>query len=125
MYERLKAQSDEAETQGLAKVASHLKSTLKDEYNTAVRPNNDFYSYSSEQLQQDVEQKLYESIIRIADFFGSTPDMNEMQDAVGRATLSLINEVQNSLGIQDGVGAYEPTLPGEKRHHVVMEVEDE
>ena len=121
--ERLLAQKSEAETLGLTKLASNIQHQI--DKNVVFRENNDFYSYASDEMQQDVEKLLWDAVIRVADFYGANIDADKAQQSVEKIASDLIDEIRINTGVLDGVGAYEPNVPGENREHVAIELEEQ
>lgn len=115
--ERLKLQADEADTQGFRKVADHLTDQIQV---TKIRKDGEFYSYSSEELKNDVENNLWASALRVADYFNTTLDAVEVQKVIEVLASELINNLTNLS--DEKVGAHEPKLPGEKSQHMLLEV---
>ena len=119
---RLEAQADEAEFQGITKLASHLRNAVDA---TPKRDNDEFYVYSSESLANDVEGSMWNAILRTADFFDCNIDTATVQGVVEKYSKHLINEIRLHAGIKHGVGAYEPAVPGEMVKRAVIEVNEE
>lgn len=123
LHERLKAQSEEAKLLKLEKAASGLDSMIT-KYAENVRGHNEFYSYAKAELNEDVNKALWDAAIRVVDYLGAPVDAKQIQASVDKMTSDLIDEIMVSAGVEDGVGAYEPTVPGEERQHAIIEVED-
>lgn len=121
---RLAAQAEEAELRGLTKVAEALTAQITKNSDN-VRQNDSFYAYASEEYQKDVEERIWDAIIRSADFYDAGLDALEMQELVQKYAEDLINEVRAKLGNRHGVGAYEPNVPGEIVERIVIELEKE
>ncbi len=119
---RLEAQAKEAELQGLTKVADHI-SSMVEEHKT--RETDSSYTYAKEDFESDVEKKVWEGVVRAADFFDCDVDAAEMQKIVAKLAHVLIEEVRIKGGVRHGVGAYEPSVPGEARETVMIEVTDQ
>lgn len=119
---RLEAQAQEAQVQGLEKVSNHLSSLLK---NSKVREDDDFYVYAAEDLQQDVESHLWQSVARALDYYDCSLNAAEMQPIVQKLAAALVEEVRVTANISHGVGAYEPNVPGEKLERVALEISED
>ncbi len=119
---RLEAQASEADLQGMNKLASHLRSTVK---SAPKRENDGSYIYSSEDLAQDVEGKLWDAIIRTADFFDCNVDAGVVQNVVETYSKHLIDEIRLHGGVKHGIGAYEPAVPGETVKRAMIEVSED
>jgi hypothetical protein len=118
---RLEAQSKEAELQGLNKVADMLDSMI---VTHDIRNTEDSYTYAEEDFTEDVEKKVWEGVVRAADFFDCDIDAVEMQEVVSKLAKQLVDEVRIKGGAKHGVGAYEPNVPGETLERVTIEIEE-
>lgn len=116
---RLKAQAKEAKLIGLTKIASHLDRVAGNK----TRSVEDSYTYASQDLQQDIEGPLWDVIVRIADYYDCSVSPELMQKEIQKISEDLIKVVSREGGIKHGVGAYEPTVPGEVVERVTIEVE--
>jgi len=119
---RLEAQAKEAKLQGLTKVADHV-SKMVDKHKT--RDTDSSYTYAKDDLESDVERKVWEGVVRAADFFDCDVDAAEMQKIVTKLAHILVEEVRIKGGVRHGVGAYEPSVPGEARESVMIEITDQ
>lgn len=117
---RLQAQAQEAQIQGLSKVAHHVKQVVNQ---AETRPDNASYSYQRPEVTADVEGSLWQAIVRIADFYDCHIDAAEMQQVIEKASSELMKEVRTKGGVTHGVGAYEDPVPGEQPSRVTIEVE--
>lgn len=107
-FERLAAQADEADIQGLTKLASHLTDKLEE---LNVRASDDDYKYSSEQLKYDVESSLWSALIKIANFHNINFDAVGMESLIKKYAEDIITDFQVESGVRHGVGSFEePTL---------------
>lgn len=121
LLNRLAAQADEAELQGLHKVAEALTEQVsKNAENT--RSNEAFYLYSVEDLQKDVEANLWNAMVRVADFYDHDLDALQVNEIVEKFASDFVNEMRVSFGLKSVVGAHEPTVPGEILQKVDFEV---
>ena len=122
LRKRLLAQAREATNMGLTKTADLIVSDLEA---TPERADEDHYTYSSEELQQDVEQLVYTAAIRVQDYFNKTADAGEVGHLTEAVAQDLIDQVRHAIGGKV-VGSYEPQVPGEVRERTSIEVgEDE
>ena len=122
LRDRLVAQAEEAEVQGLTKVAEQLTSQIE---KSDVRSSEEFYSYAESDLNSDIESTLWTAAIRVADFHNQSIDANDVEKSVKALAEDFIRDLRNKIGIQDGVGAYEPTLPGEEKEHISIELKED
>lgn len=118
---RLSAQADEAQTQGLNKISTNLRDVINKH---SLRKNDASYTYPEIDLKSDLEKPLWDAIVRIADFYDCNIDAPSMQGLVEKLSEGLIKEVCVKAGIKHGVGAYEPTVPGEIAQKVIIEIEN-
>jgi hypothetical protein len=124
MINRLVAQNKEAELHKMEKVSSNVSKQI-DKYSDNLRSNDEFYVYSSSDLKADVEENIWNAIIRIADFYNVCPDIAVAQKCAEAVTEGLLDDLRVKLGVSHGVGAYEPNLPGQNRQSVVLKVEED
>lgn len=117
--ERLKAQADEADVRGLTKLANVLTVQVG---KNSIRKNDEFYSYAANELKTDVENSIWDAVVRIADFYGTSFDALDIEKTVEAVADTLIENIEVKVGAVHGVGAYESTLPGEEKNHVSLEV---
>ncbi len=121
LWNRLLAQAEEAEYQGLTKIASNLTNQV-DKYASAIRSDDQKYHYSSASLKNDIEECCWNAIVRIADFHNTKLDAIEMQKLVDVFAEDLMRSVSIKLGSRSGIGAYEEELPGQE---ISFEVEED
>ena len=107
---RLQAQASECNTLGLSKIASSLDKLSE----TETRDNNEFYSYSHDEMLSDVEDLLWKAAVRVQDFYNKTADARDINDVVEGQAAELVNVIRHKIGGMI-VGAYEPSVPGEQR----------
>ncbi len=121
LLNNLEAQAQEAEIQGLTKIAAALTDQL--EKNSNIRNNNDFYLYSSIDFKKDIENKIWDIIIRSSDYYNQRFDAVEANNIVEKYSNDLIKELRLKLGVEHGVGAYEPEVAGELQDKIVLEID--
>lgn len=119
---RLEAQAKEADIQGLSKISSHLGEIVK---NQKVRDNDSSYVYSRSEFHKDVEKLLWKAAVRAADFYDCYIDAVQAQEVIESAASDFIHEMMNISGVEHGVGAHEPNVPGETSKYVSIEVGEE
>lgn len=125
LLHRIAIMAHEAELQSMEKVASSL--TTQIEKNAAnVRKSDEFYSYSEDQFKTDVNDHLWDIVIRAADFYGvNTIDAAQMQPILEKIADTFVSEIRNVAGIKHGVGAHEDAVPGEQISRVGIEVSED
>jgi len=121
LKKRLQIQSSEAKTLGLVKVSERVDNLVN---KTGERDPEQFYTYSHEELQEDVESLILEATLRVQDFYNKTGDIGKISEGIESIAGDLIDMVRNNIG-GSVVGAYEPSIPGEIREHTTIEVSDE
>jgi hypothetical protein len=124
LYSRLIAQAEEAEIQGLTKIADMiLDQTEKNA--EAIRSDEASYNYSSEELEADVEKCFWDAAVRVADYHDKSFDAKHLESIIKECSRTLLNELRASLQVEHGVGAFESTVPGEVKQRVVIAVEED
>lgn len=108
MFLRLAVQKDEAEFQGLYKVAQALEEQLEAH---PIRSTGEMYRYAAEEFQSDIEAGLWKLAIRTADYYGTTPDACDVQVLIERVANEFVEELRQKLGAE--YGAHEKNLPGQ------------
>lgn len=123
LLNRMAVQATEAELQGFDKVAVAL-STQIEKHADHVRENDAFYVYSDQDFRKDVEDQVWSILVRAADFYGTGFDAINLQDIVTSASDDVLANFCAKTGAIHGVGAYEPSVPGEVKLEVSIEVEE-
>ncbi len=111
LKKRLMAQAEEANFQGLEKVAMKLTHQVR---NNPIRNDLDEYVYSSNELQTDVENLLWSAVVRAEDYFGKTADAHEVGEFIESLATELISSIRTKIG-GDVIGPHEPLVLGEER----------
>lgn len=119
--DRLLAEAEEADTEGLTKVAENLTRQIE---RAPIRANGVGYTYSNEDFEQDVQDNLWSIIVRTADFHGASIDSKKAQELVDFYAEELISVIKKAGRITSPIGAHEPSVPGENRQVLVIEVEE-
>lgn len=119
IYNRLIAQVDEVRVQGFEKLANKIEDVV-----IAVphRKDDDSYTYASEDFKNDVEKNIWEAVVRTADFHNTSFDIKDIEPIVKKLANELISELNVISNNTAGVGAFEPTVPGEIRGKKVLEI---
>jgi hypothetical protein len=119
LKKRLIAQAEEANFQGLEKVASRLVHQAK---NSSVRQDFDEYIYSKAELKNDIENLLWSAVVRAEDYFGKTADAKEAGIIVEALADELLSSIRTKIG-GDVIGPHEPLVPGEQR--MIVEIDED
>lgn len=118
LFQRLLAQAEEAELQGLTKIAESLTNQIE-LHSSLVRSDNDFYSYNEEEFRNDLNTQMWSAVIRIADFYGIRGfDASILQDIIEKTADNLVVDLCGGAGINHGVGLHEDMVPGERIEHI-------
>ncbi len=121
-FRRLEAQKEEAKTLKLTKTATALESQIN-KHSESIRSNDDFYSYSFDEMQKNVEDSLWDAAIRAQDYYGKVANASELQEIIEDYAGRLIEDVRTKIGAV--IGVYEPAVPGEIKEQTVLEVTEE
>jgi hypothetical protein len=121
LKKRLIAQAEEANFQGLEKVAIKLTHQAQ---NNPIRDDLDEYVYSNNELQSDVENLLWSAVVRTQDYFGKTADAKAVGELVESFAEELISSIRTKIG-GDVIGPHEPLVPGEERNIVEIDEDGE
>ena len=116
---RLQAQAKEANIQGMVKLGSHLEDVVKD---SEIRESDSYYSYSDKAFQDDFEKLFWKAAIRAADFYDCQIDAEKINKAIKVISKDFLNEIRVQGNVEHGVGAHEPSVPGEIEN-VVIEID--
>lgn len=122
LYERMVAQADEVRIHGFEKLANQVEEAVLP---VPHRKDEGSYTYPVEDFENDVKTALWDAVIRTADFHNTSFDIQEVQPIVEKLANDLISELRVISNNEAGVGAFEPTVPGEIRGKKVLEVSDD
>ena len=114
MLRRLEAQAEEAKLLGFTKTAENLAHQISD-YTENVRKTGDDYTYTRQEMENDVQKLLWGAMVRISDYLGAGFDAKDSQESIDKFAEDLIHDVCVRAGVSSGVGAYEPPVPGESK----------
>jgi hypothetical protein len=117
---RLLAQAEEADFNGLEKIAMKLNNQIG---SATIRQDTDEYIYSKNDLRNDVEDLLWKAAVRAQDYFGKTADAGAVGEIIEVLADDLINSVRNKISGVSVIGPYEPLVPGEQR--LIVEIEED
>jgi hypothetical protein len=118
LKKKLMAQVDEANFQGLDKIANNLNYLVK---TSSTRPDRDEYIYSHASLKSDMEKLLWTAAVRVQDYFGKTANAQDIDSIIEAHANDLIAEIKHKIG-GNIIGPYEPLVAGELRN--VVEIEE-
>ena len=125
IFNRLYRQADEAEKLGLKSVATNLTNVLEKTASN-LRDDDSFYSYSSDEFSDEVNQIMWDAAMRVVDFYDIKQVKAEVVDSlISKFANDLKKEICSAHGKIHAVGAFEPTVPGEVKEHTVFEISEE
>lgn len=117
LKKNLEAQKTEAETIGLTKVAKNITSQLESQ---TTRENEEEYSYTANELLEDVEFLFSKAALRVQDYYNKASDQKKAAALIQAFAAEFIDAF---AGNESPVGPYEPKVPGEAREQTEFEVE--
>lgn len=120
--DRLNAQTKEAKTQGLTKLAARLNNII---HNEQTREDNSFYLYSNAEFKKDIKDLFWKAAIRSADFYNYNIDAIKVNSLIDDLATEFVRDMRVLGGNINGVGAYEPSVLGEAKETTVLEIEEE
>lgn len=113
LFQRLVAQAEEADVRGLSKVAESLTEQVSKNAKH-IRRDDEFYSYSADQLKTELNDQLWSAAVRIFDFYDiQSFNADQLQDSIDKIAKSLVTELCTQANMQHGIGAYEEAVPGQ------------
>lgn len=121
LFYRLIAQAEESDLQGLTKVSEALTTQITKNASN-IRDVSEPYIYTKHEFQREIEDKFWDIIVRASDFYDVNLDAQEMQPLVEKYAEDLNKDIQTKFAVKHGVGAYEPTVPGELQDKILIEV---
>lgn len=124
LFHRLAAQAQEAEIQGLTKVAEGLTDQIE-KHSSLLRHDDTFYKYNEKEFRHDLNSQFWGLIIRMADYYGiKNFDAAEVQNIIANASENILQDFRNVTKVTHGVGLYETPVPGEILEKADIEVEE-
>ena len=110
IYRKLLACAQEAEEQGMVKLASNIKEAIGTEPTDTPEP----YSYGD--MENDVHRELWKAATHLARYWGvNKMDVQKLDNSILIWAAELIDEVEHSLGVgPDVVGPLDPKVPGQE-----------
>lgn len=113
VFLRLGTQADEADIYGHYVIAEALTTQLS-KYSDHVRDEvaESEYTFSKEELIEEIKEKLWDCAARIFDYYKETPDARDVDDIIEFEADSLIGSIENL--VKGDIGPYEPEVAGEE-----------
>lgn len=111
LYRKLLAQAEEAEHQGMTKLASDVKETIGNE------PDANIKEYSYTQMEHDIHRHLWKVATHVMKYYNvSNADIQKLDNGILLWASELIGELEENLEVNSKVkGPFEPKLPGEDK----------
>jgi hypothetical protein len=119
--DRLVAEAEEADCIGLTKIAENITRQIE---KASIRSNDEPYTYAGDDFHQDVQDSLWNVVIRTSDFHGAFLKSKEAQEIVDYYTESIVKSIRQAGNIATNVGSYEPPVPGESGSVAVIDIEE-
>jgi len=119
-YERMIVQAEEADSLGLTKISENLTKQIE---KNSIREDVESYTYASEDYMKDVEENLWNIIVRTADFHGVSINAENSQKLVEYFSEKISESIRKELKVKTSIGSYEPKLPGEDGNFTLLEIE--
>jgi hypothetical protein len=109
IYNKLLLQAEEAESQGLVKLAESIRNAIGE------KPENDICFYSYRDLEDDITNKLWELACCVLKYYDlksvDAQQINSLVESYSSKFLSELEQLLNTDKIK--VGPLEPEVPGE------------
>ena len=110
IYRKLLACAQEAEDQGLIKLASNIKEAIGVE--AAEKPE----PYSYVEMENDIHRELWKAATHLVRYWNlNRVDVQKLDNSILIWASELIDEVEHSLGVSSApVGPLDPKVPGQE-----------
>lgn len=107
VYHKLMLQADEADFQGLEKLASDIREAVGQEFDDTLE------IYSQDEMNQDIHQGLWKLATCILKRYNcQSADAEKLNDAIESLASSFIERVESAISV-DIENTNDPILPGE------------
>ena len=112
---RLLGTANEADIRQKAKLADGLTKQLeKHAGHNLVRGDDSEYKYSREELLADINNSVWDILIRVSDFYDTLPDGPEIEEVIEDMSNNILDSFE-SLFPNKNIGAFEPAVHGEDK----------
>jgi hypothetical protein len=118
--DRLVAEADEADKLQLTKLAENITRQVE---KNPVREASASYTYPVSDFKQDIQDSLWNLVIRTADFHGMYISSEKAQSIVDYFENEIVDNIRKAAGVSGDIGSYEPKLPGEDSGAVILDIE--
>lgn len=110
IYRKLLACAQEAEEQGMVKLASNIKEAIGTDSTDTPEP----YSYGD--MENDVQRELWKAATHLVRYWNlKRVDVQKLDNSILLYAAELIDEVEHSLGVgPDAVSSLDPKVPGQE-----------
>lgn len=122
-FNRYMLEAEEAELLNKETIASNLTKQLVKRAD-ALRDDDDSYLYDSESFESDVQESIWDIIVRVGDFFGTQIPAEKANEIASFYAEKIVDDIKKEAGINAHVGLHEPSLPGEHRETTTLEIEE-
>jgi hypothetical protein len=111
IYNKLLLQAEEAEYQGMTKLASNISNAIGDSFEDEVS------TYSYRELTDDVQKELWKVACKIIKYYGiESVDAEKTNELITVLADKLTDELEVSFGVDNVVrGPLETNVPGENK----------
>lgn len=117
----LTKQAEEADLLGLTKIASQITSQVE---SFPVRSSG-LFSYASQELEAEIDSRLWTSAIDTLNFHNvSNFDVREIENFIISSRNEFLDQLRHKIGCLSPHGAFEDSIPGEKKEIVDLEINE-
>ncbi len=110
IFNKLLLQAEEAEYQGLNKLATALHTNLKPYLNE----ENSSSEYSMDEMKQEIYNNLWAAASSIIKYYDvQSVDAIKVHAAIEEMTENMLQNIKNSIEVSSTFGPLEPKTPGE------------
>ena len=107
-YNKLCIQAEEAKNLNMIKLANNIYSAI------GALPDEEKLTYSSEELQNDIHKEMWKLATNILHYYDlKSVDAQKLDSTLNVIATYFIEEIKNSLNVDNDIGIREPELPGE------------
>lgn len=111
IFIRLAAEANEADLCGDIKTADNVTKQIQKYASNKVRPDDAEYSYSKDELMEELEEILWDAAVRVLDYYDQTVDTKQIQEIVEFESKNFVESIENF--IHKDIGPNEPKVIGE------------
>jgi hypothetical protein len=109
-YDRLISQAEEAKELKLNELADSLLNAL----GPIPRDDRDNIIFSYDDLKKDIHQSLWKIALNIVAYHDTIHvDAEQVNETLSDLTDKVLQNIEQSLNVENQIGPFEPSLPGE------------